>query len=395
MGDMFSAALQDKINHHISTKCTDLLSSGQYNRVIDSYISALHLAIKTKVYKKQFDEENEDQKAMRILKERIKGLDKGDIKDVLPPAKSSKPESSKPEPAKAESDKKPFRPFKKYDSGKPGDKKPFPRKQTAAACNAEEAETEEQDNNSNESEDTDTGGIQTRLDELAAHMIAMANATNAVLQLPSLYQAPVYQCNLPHTVSVTSPSSSAQAQQNLALEVHPNKPQITDPEEAKRIIDRVKEEPCIFSHKTKNVKHTIWGCALYALQKAEELAGMNRCRICWQTGHKCADCTVKVTILCDHCKLIGHWQPFCGVFISESIARLKAKYAEELVQDAKTTSRESTESYEQFEKRVAARAAREGLLATSNALMASHYASKVGASMPNIGKIPCPVSNAH
>jgi hypothetical protein len=166
-----------------------------------------------------------------------------------------------------------------------------------------------------------------------------------------------------------------------------------DPDEAKRFIDLIKLEPCFFAHRNKNINHTVWNCFMHSLQKAEDLISMNRCRVCWQTGHIGRDCTVKVTIQCDHCKVLGHWQPFCGAFISESIAKLKAKM-QEPSHDAKAAE-EAFESYSQFQKRVAELAAKGSQYSKSNSIMASHYALKAGASCPKIERKPCSVPNSN
>jgi hypothetical protein len=214
-------------------------------------------------------------------------------------------------------------------------------------------------------------------------MIIMANATNSVLQMPVMYQSP-------HVPAHVQAPSQPPTQDAFLAEPCSDKPPMTDPESIKRVIEQAKVEVCFFTHKSQNGKaHTIWTCAIQPLQKAEELAKINRCRICWQYGHTGTVCIVRPTVQCDHCKMLGHWQPFCGAFISMKIASLKTK-----PQDASPppASAALAESFEQYRKRMEAQAAHSSRVIAANSTTPSSYTLKAGAPLKAVAKVLNPKS---
>jgi hypothetical protein len=85
-----------------------------------------------------------------------------------------------------------------------------------------------------------------------------------------------------------------------------------------KVVQLIKNEPCFFSHKSEKVNYNVWDCALPQVRKADDLAKRNQCIICWSKGHIAPGCKSKVPVACDHCKKSGHWQPFCGWYISKA-----------------------------------------------------------------------------
>jgi hypothetical protein len=124
-------------------------------------------------------------------------------------------------------------------------------------------------------------------------------------------------------------------------------------------VQLIKNENCFFSHKSEKIQHKLWDCALPQMRKADDLAKRNQCRICWAKGHIAPDCTSKIPVSCDYCKKTGHWQPFCGMYISKA-------YTSNGRQDSTSTSQHAAaadnETLEQFELKLnnqAVHAARE------------------------------------
>jgi hypothetical protein len=122
----------------------------------------------------------------------------------------------------------------------------------------------------------------------------------------------------------------------------------------------VKKENRFFTHKSKNIKHTVWDCAAPQVKKGDDLAKQGQCRICWLRNHIAADCTSQVTVSCDYCQKPGHWQPFCGIFASKAYSSIIKKDCPVSTQVAAAAA--SNETLEQFHKKLtnqAVHAARE------------------------------------
>jgi hypothetical protein len=324
---------------------------------------------------------------MRLLKEEIRAREKGTVnKDK--PILGSTPKSPVPKSSDETPTKKPFVPFKKF----------VPRMKAHVAQVDGTMPEEEQEEMTEEefqqacmnwqAEQLMAGGLKEELEGMKQQMIIMANATNSVLQLPALFQASQSQ------VQAAAPIKSETQQIQLA-EPQAKRPQITEPEAVKVIIDRTKLETCFFTHRSQGSKtHTVWTCAIQPLQKSEELAKMNRCRVCWQCGHTGTECTVRPNIQCDHCKMLGHWQPFCGAFISMKIASMKAQKTQGESQAPQAAVAAAIESFENYLKRSEAQAAHSSRVVAANSMTSTSYALKAGAPLKAVGNVLTPKPEA-
>jgi hypothetical protein len=374
--EIFTGNLLDKIRTHVATVMNKQLLSGQFNEVVSSYLEELHKVVSSSMFRAEAPRSalnEEDQKALKFIREQMKA------KGSSSQGNNQKPGSKPFTPSQGK--RPPFPPNKKYE---PKPKGHISQLDGDIAESEEETEKAEEELLYHEqSESRGTEEIKSELELLKQQFAAMANTQQQVMPVPMMYYPPQMQMQ-------TTPV----LQQVMAAEAAPDAAQVTDPEAVRRIIEDAKKESCIFTHRTQGAKpHLIWNCASQPLQKAEELATLNRCRTCWQSGHTGLNCIVKPTILCDHCKGAGHWQPFCGSFISDAITKLKARKAaaEEPKQQLKATeSMDLNGSYEKYVKRMESQAAHSSRVIAANSMTSSTYALKGGASLAAVGKVLTP-----
>jgi hypothetical protein len=136
-----------------------------------------------------------------------------------------------------------------------------------------------------------------------------------------------------------------------------------------KFITKVKEEGCCFTHRSTQVNHKMWLCTLPQLQKIEELTKMIRCRICWQKGHTAMDCVIRITPVCDYCNKTGHWQPFCGAYISKAYNE-RVKTPEP---SAAAVSSADKETIEQYDSRVTNQAIHAARKERADLELAQHF----------------------
>lgn len=376
IGDIFSGSLLAKIRTHVSMNLAQDLKAGHYNQMVNRYIAELHRDVGSSVYQAECEAESEDKKAMRILKEAIRNKE-GKLptkeKNVLDELEESKSKESSSAPAKPKP--RPFIPYKKFEPG---------RKAPAHCMDMGFSQDEEAEYSEENYGQQEAGGISEEIFTIKQQLAAMAEATHSVLQMPLLFQSAQAYLKIPQPTQ----GSMNVTQQTMAVEPHPAKTQVTDPNAVKKIIEQTKQEQCIFKHRNPNAgaTHTIWECAVNAAQKNEELGKMNRCRVCWQTGHTGTECTVRPNVLCDHCKAVGHWQPFCGAYISSKITTLKSARTPAEGNQQTSAISEKEESYEKYVKRMESQAAHASRLLAAQAMQATQFVLKDRTPLSPVGK---------
>jgi hypothetical protein len=125
------------------------------------------------------------------------------------------------------------------------------------------------------------------------------------------------------------------------------------------------------------------------MKKSDDLAKRNQCRICWSKGHIAPDCTSKIVVMCDYCKKTGHWQPFCGLYISKAYTTNQKTENSGSSQHASAAENETLEQFEKKLNNQAVHAAREE--AASSQAVVQHVSLLTG--IP-IGIRPSTVSNS-
>jgi hypothetical protein len=342
--DIFSGTLLDAMAKH--TNKEDMQKTrrkGQYDRYVRKYIDSVIKDITTHGYAAEYTEKAEEHRQVKRLIAMLNSSDKKKIGDVTPEKRVKFDSIIKKSP---EDTKKSFRPILKktpVDVSKltktPGfvsiGKTLQNRKGVTASAAQMDVEMLLAEENVQYQEDMDENNI---VEEEEIHMDEIAVLQSQVQMLTNLVS------NNQKSIASSSPAKAEVAQGSVDVD------STSKLAKELKVIAQVKKEPCFFTHKAENVKHTVWDCAAPQMRKGDDLAKRGQCRICWSRDHLASDCTSQVTVSCDHCQKPGHWQPFCGLFISKAYTSIIKKDGPVSTQAAAAAV--SNETLEQFDKKL-------------------------------------------
>jgi DNA polymerase III delta prime subunit len=367
--DIFSPVLLDVIDMHISSKSlTKELNKGHYGLVVNSYLDKIVNDVTVPAYAIKHKEKVEEKEALKniisLYKQKV-GKKDDESEPAAKKVKWAGPASAK-DSTKSDSTK-PTRPFTKrpFVPGpksilKPGyasvGAKPNQSPAAVAMTTFDDLFSNDFDMQSETEnvESEETGGEEIINDQL----LAMQQ------QISSLAKATAY--------SLTQSPTSNQVLSNTESDVQAT----IDLVKTMKLIDKIKNEACTFTHRNPTVKHRLWECTLPQLQKIEELTKRNQCRICWDEGHTGLDCTSKVVVMCDYCKKTGHWQPFCGSYISKMYQERMQKFNDRKEAPAAAASVDSNsekETMDQYNARITNQAIHQSRIENANAQLSQHF----------------------